>query len=149
MSRGGVVRGSRPAPKRTIEGTVLRDVVADIIVSGAVLPLEVMHALMSDAFTTYKQVKTRIDELSTPDAPVADQQELRYLVPFLARARDTALSAAIAAAPYIHAKLANVEVTGKDGKDLIPPDIQVTFVKASGEHVTIDANPGSVRATIQ
>lgn len=36
--------------------------------------------------------------------------------------------AAVQAAPYVHAKLASTELTGKDGKDLIPeqvPDLEL------------------------
>lgn len=37
--------------------------------------------------------------------------------------------AAKAAAPYMHPRLAAVEMTGKDGKDLVPPSLSVTIEK--------------------
>lgn len=37
----------------------------------------------------------------------------------------TRMDAAKAAAPYVHAKLASTELTGKDGKDLVPPHIEI------------------------
>lgn len=35
------------------------------------------------------------------------------------------IDAAKAAAPYVHAKLASVELSGKDGKDLMPTTIKI------------------------
>ena len=46
---------------------------------------------------------------------------------FMVLAQDAAMSAA----PYVHPRLAAVEVTGKDGKDLLPPGSGVLVVPAA------------------
>jgi len=45
----------------------------------------------------------------------------------VSQTQDARLDAAKAAAPYVHARLTAAELTGKDGKQLFPDQINVSF----------------------
>ena len=50
------------------------------------------------------------------------------------------------AAPFIHAKLANIEVTGENGTPLERPNVRITFVQPDGSE---SDDPESLRRTVR
>lgn len=106
----GVGRGGKRPGSGRKKGSATKKTreIADRAAEQGITPLEYMLNVMRGAQTPHEDPKVQI-------------------------AREAlAFEAAKAAAPYIHPRLAAVEHTGADGKDLVPPApiFQVTLTKA-------------------
>lgn len=117
MPRGGKRDGAgRPLAASTVRS---REIAQEAIQKG-ITPLEVMLDNMRFA---YDEAAVLIAKALGADKITSDE------VKEIFRRRDVAQECAKDAAPYVHAKLANMEVTGADGKDLIPDQITITLKK--------------------
>lgn len=121
MSHGGKREGAgRPLGAATLRS---QEIAAKAIQAG-ITPLEVMLDNMRFAHSELTEHLSKLMDLA-PDE-VTD-----YLKAHI-NLREVAQECAKDAAPYVHAKLANMEVTGADGTDLIPDLIRLKLVKPDG-----------------
>lgn len=112
--------GARPGAGRKKSAVTIRTrEIAEKVISATQegqSPLEVMVKVM----TGFMEEAERARHSDDPD-------ERKTAVKLMVLAKD----AASAAAPYVHPRLAAIEHTGKDGKDLIPemPELRLTLNK--------------------
>jgi hypothetical protein len=121
MPRGGKREGAgRPLAASTLRS---REIAQEAIQKG-ITPLEVMLENMRFAHEGAAEHLAKITGVE-PDVAVE-------LMKGQINLRDFAQECAKDAAPYVHAKLANMELTGKDGKDLIPDTVNLNLIKPDG-----------------
>ena len=90
---------------------------AGIVSGDKPTPLEVLLHLMNEAFTEYKEAQNllALDEKLHPPEDEASQKARRELWSKMKAARNLAMDAAVAAAPYVHPKLQAIDQTVKKG----------------------------------
>lgn len=114
MAKGGKREGAGRPPGKQSAKTEQRAAIAQIAASAGTTPLDMMLEIMRELR------QAAVDAYASEDEDTR-KNGLKYMMLAATVAKD--------AAPYINPKLAAIEHTGKDGKDLAGPTLNLTLNK--------------------